>query len=251
LLGGFGNGMVQSFINARTLEPSDMREPKIAAQIARELGKFHKVDIPGSKEPQLWVDILKFYEKASTLTFEEPDKQKLFETISFEELHKEIIELREFTGLLNAPVVFAHNDLLSGNFMLNDEEEKLYLIDFEYGSYNYRGFDIGNHFNEYAGYDCDYSLYPSKEEQYHFIKHYLQPDKPDEVSIAEVESVFVETDAYKLASHLYWAIWAIIQARMSPIEFEYLGYFFLRYNEYKKQKPLTFSLVTSHLSASL
>jgi ethanolamine kinase len=88
---------------------------------------------------------------------------------------------QEFTGLLNAPVVFAHNDLLSGNFMLNDEEEKLYLIDFEYGSYNYRGFDIGNHFNEYAGYDCDYSLYPSKEEQYHFIKHYLQPDKPDEV----------------------------------------------------------------------
>jgi ethanolamine kinase len=66
---------------------------------------------------------------------------------------------QEFTGLLNAPVVFAHNDLLSGNFMLNDEEEKLYLIDFEYGSYNYRGFDIGNHFNEYAGYDCDYSLY--------------------------------------------------------------------------------------------
>jgi thiamine kinase-like enzyme len=31
---------------------------------------------------------------------------------------------QEFTGLLNAPVVFAHNDLLSGNFMLNDEEGK-------------------------------------------------------------------------------------------------------------------------------
>lgn len=90
------------------------------------------------------------------------------------------------------------------------------MIDFEYGSYNYRGFDIGNHFNEYAGYDCDYTLYvqlqfrlvsivynnfllkdwnitssswflcsyPTKEEQYHFIKHYLQPDKPDEVRIS-------------------------------------------------------------------
>ncbi|ESQ50179.1 hypothetical protein EUTSA_v10002015mg [Eutrema salsugineum] len=122
LLGGFGNGMVQSFINARTLDPSDMRQPKIAAEIAKELGKFHKVEIPGSKEPQLWVDIVKFFEKASTLRFEEPDRQKLFETISFEELHKEIIELREFTGVLNAPVVFAHNDLLSGNLMLNEEE---------------------------------------------------------------------------------------------------------------------------------
>lgn len=86
---------------------------------------------------------------------------------------------------------------------------KVYLIDFEYGSYNYRGFDIGNHFNEYAGYECDYSLYvitarliflcnlvlkiihlvighlicryPDKDEQYHFLKHYLDPYKPDEV----------------------------------------------------------------------
>jgi len=48
---------------------ADMREPKIAAQIARELGKFHKVDIPGSKEPQLWVDILKFYEKGYKFIF--------------------------------------------------------------------------------------------------------------------------------------------------------------------------------------
>ena len=29
---------------------------------------------------------------------------------------------QEFNGLLNAPVVFAHNDLLSGNLMLNEEE---------------------------------------------------------------------------------------------------------------------------------
>lgn len=29
---------------------------------------------------------------------------------------------QELTGLLNAPVVFAHNDLLSGNLMFNDEE---------------------------------------------------------------------------------------------------------------------------------
>jgi thiamine kinase-like enzyme len=35
---------------------------------------------------------------------------------------------------------------------------KLYFIDFEYGSYSYRGYDIANHFNEYAGFDCDYNL---------------------------------------------------------------------------------------------
>ncbi|KAK4604357.1 hypothetical protein RGQ29_012743 [Quercus rubra] len=250
LLGVFGNGMVQSFINARTLVESDMRKPKLAAEIARQLRKFHEVEIPGSKEPQLWNDISKFFEKASVLEFDDSEKQRMHKMISFKEIHDEIVELKELTGLLNAPVVFAHNDLLCGNLMVNDEEEKLYLIDFEYGSYNYRGFDIGNHFNEYAGYDCDYSLYPSKDEQYHFFRHYLQPDNPLEVPDKDLEALYVESNTYMLASHLYWALWGIIQAKMSPIDFDYLGYFFLRYNEYKRQKERSFLLARSYLSGS-
>ncbi|CAI9100171.1 OLC1v1037111C1 [Oldenlandia corymbosa var. corymbosa] len=251
LLGVFGNGMVQSFINARTLTPSDMRKPKVAAEIAKQLRKFHQVEIPGSKEPQLWNDISKFFRKASGLNFDDDEKKKKYETISFEEIDTEVSELKELTGHLEAPVVYAHNDLLSGNLMLNDEEEKLYFIDFEYGSYSYRGFDIGNHFNEYAGYDCDYSLYPNKGEQYHFFRHYLDPERPDEVSEQDMEALYVETNMYMLASHLYWALWALIQAKMSPIDFDYLGYFFLRYNEYKKQKETNISLGKSYLSRSL
>lgn len=38
---------------------------------------------------------------------------------------------------------------------------KLYIIDYEYGSHSYRGYDIANYFNEHAGFDCDYSLYVS------------------------------------------------------------------------------------------
>ncbi|GFY99776.1 protein kinase superfamily protein [Actinidia rufa] len=224
-----------------------MRQPKLAGEIAKQLCRFHQVGIPGSKEPQLWNDIFKFFQKASTLTFDDDEKQRKYETVSFEEVHNEVIKLKELTGYFDAPVVFAHNDLLSGNLMLNDEEEKLYLIDFEYGSYNYRGFDIGNHFNEYAGYDCDYSLsvkYPSKDEQYHFFRHYLEPEKPQEVSDEDLEALYIETNTYMLASHLYWALWALIQAKMSPIDFDYLGYFFLRYNEYKKQKKNCFFVGT-------
>lgn len=33
----------------------------------------------------------------------------------------------------------------------------LTVIDFEYGAYTPRGFDFGNHFNEYAGFECDYT----------------------------------------------------------------------------------------------
>ncbi|KAI5640859.1 hypothetical protein M9H77_00161 [Catharanthus roseus] len=250
LLGIFGNGMVQSFIYARTLTPSDMRKPKLAAEIAKQLHKFHQVDIPGSREPQLWDDIFKFYAKASCLNFDDNEKQKKYDTISFKEIHNEVTNLKELTGQLHAPVVYAHNDLLSGNLMLNDDEDKLYFIDFEYGSYSYRGFDIGNHFNEYAGYDCDYSLYPNKEEQYHFFRNYLHPERPEEVSDKDLHALYVETNVYMLASHLYWALWALIQAKMSPIDFDYLGYFFLRYNEYKRQKDTYLSLAQSYLKVS-
>jgi ethanolamine kinase len=42
-----------------------MRESIIAAQIAKELHRFHQIDIPGPKEPQLWDDIFKFLKKGS------------------------------------------------------------------------------------------------------------------------------------------------------------------------------------------
>uniref|UniRef100_A0A453KUM9 ethanolamine kinase n=1 Tax=Aegilops tauschii subsp. strangulata TaxID=200361 RepID=A0A453KUM9_AEGTS len=104
-----------------------MKEPRIAAEIAKQLQKFHQVDIPGSKEPQLWNDVFKFLKKASVLKFEDNEKQKRYEMISFREIQDEVKELKDLSDLLHAPVVFAHNDLLSGNLMLNDLEGKYHI----------------------------------------------------------------------------------------------------------------------------
>ncbi|GJS41834.1 probable ethanolamine kinase [Tanacetum coccineum] len=45
--------------------------------------------------------------------------------VSVKEEDENMVHVTELTGHLNAPVVFAHNDLLSGNLMLNDDESKL------------------------------------------------------------------------------------------------------------------------------
>ncbi|KAG0469545.1 hypothetical protein HPP92_015589 [Vanilla planifolia] len=248
LLGLFANGMVQTFLDARTLSPQDMSIPKIAAEIARQLHKFHLVEVPGSRESQLWNDIFKFLKKAESLEFDEKEKQDKYRAISFKEICNEVNKLKDVADLLNAPVVFSHNDLLSGNIMLNDEQGKLYFIDFEYGSYSYRGYDIANHFNEYAGLDGNYNLYPGIEAQYHFFRNYLNPERPHDVSKKDLDALFVETNTFRLASHMYWALWALIQASVSRIEFDYLGYFFLRYNEYKQQKEACFALARKHIS---
>ena len=47
------------------------------------------------------------------------------------------------------------------------------FIDFEYGGYAYRGHDWGNHFAEYAGFECEYSRYPDNEQVELFVRAYL------------------------------------------------------------------------------
>ncbi|CAK9877876.1 unnamed protein product [Sphagnum jensenii] len=110
---------------------------------------------------------------------------------------------------------------------------KIYIIDYEYGSYNYQGYDIANHFNEHVGFECDYSFwggkadvlyfsqrltlilwhinvticarYPNKEKQFHFFRHYLQP--------GNLKKLYVECNFDSLVSHMYWAIHAIVHCK--------------------------------------
>ena len=92
---------------------------------------------------------------------------------------------RKFIATVNSPIVFSHNDLQGGNILCRqfskDEEngsttiensdcaaELLTVIDFEFCSYNFRAFDIANHWAERP---YDYGLeespyYTSKREKY-------------------------------------------------------------------------------------
>jgi ethanolamine kinase len=47
------------------------------------------------------------------------------------------------------------------------------FIDYEYSAHNPFAFDIGNHFCEYAGPECNYANYPTVDEASHFVRHYL------------------------------------------------------------------------------
>ncbi|KAI8609059.1 Choline/ethanolamine kinase-domain-containing protein [Chytriomyces sp. MP71] len=60
----------------------------------------------------------------------------------------------------NSPIVYSHCDLLTGNIIFNANKDRVDFIDYEYGSCNPRGFAIGNHFCEQAGFDCEWHLYP-------------------------------------------------------------------------------------------
>ncbi|KAJ2748305.1 hypothetical protein GGI19_006174 [Coemansia pectinata] len=118
-----------------------------------------------------------------------------------------------------------------------ETKDAVSFIDYEYAMYNYRGFDIANHFNEYAGFECDYSRYPAKSTQLQWFKAYLDHLGQDS-SPAALEVVYHEVELFQLASHFYWGVWALVQASISDIDFDYMAYARLRFLQYFQVKSL-------------
>jgi hypothetical protein len=79
--------------------------------------------------------------------------------------------------------------------------------------------------------------YPGRDKQALFFSHYLgPPGAPAALSEAQLDALCAEADVFALASHIYWGIWAVVQARYSPIDFDYMGYHHLRFGEYRRRK---------------
>lgn len=182
LYGFFPLGRLEQFVEAPCLDQNDMYIPKVSASIAVALAKFHTLEMPFSKEPRwLFETTVKYLKQVSNIKFTNQKDIKKFNLLKSFNLENEFDQLRNFLERLDSQVVFCHNDINIGNIL--KLPHKLMIIDYEYGSYNYRGFDFGNHFcewmfnnnyKEYPFFQYDYSLYPSREQQIHFAKAYMK-----------------------------------------------------------------------------
>lgn len=139
-------------------------------------------------------------------------------------MRQEFADLYKRLEALGSPVVFAHNDLLLGNVIYTESSKTVTFIDYEYADYNFQAFDIGNHFNEFAGVDSvDYTRYPKRDFQLKWLRVYLQTYlQRSQISDVEVETLYVQVNQFALASHFFWVIWCLIQAEHSTIDFNYV-----------------------------
>lgn len=229
LYGSFKNGFVHGFIAGSFVEEKELDDLRVVQLIAAELAKWHALEYPESKEPTMWNTIRSFASKAPSSS-EDPKKDKLLKDLDVEKMRKEIDFLETRLEKIHSPVVFCHNDLLLKNIIKN-KRDSISFIDFEYASYNPRGFDIGNHFNEHAGMGPDYNLYPKKDKQYVFFKSYLKSANV-EATEENLHKLYVEANQYALASHLFWGFWALVQYINSDIDFDFLEYGVARLQQY-------------------
>ncbi|XP_026077638.1 ethanolamine kinase 1-like [Carassius auratus] len=242
----FQNGICYEFMQGRALDTQDVRDPVLLRLIAREMARIHAIHAHNGciPKPNLWIKMRKYFSLVATEFTDQASNVRIQQEVPSQEvLEQEMMWMKEHLSQLGSPVVLCHNDLLCKNIIHNAKEGHVRCIDYEYSSYNYQAFDIGNHFNEFAGMsEPDYNLYPSREMQLDWLHTYLQAyklfsKKGEEVSQLELETLYVQVNKFALASHFFWGFWALIQAKYSTIEFDFLGYAVLRFNQYFKTKP--------------
>lgn len=59
---------------------------------------------------------------------------------------------------------------------------------------------------------------------------------------AFVEALRTEVNRWALPSHLWWSAWAVVQARYSPIDFDFVDYARLRLAGYRLHKEAFFGV---------
>ncbi|KAJ3329126.1 hypothetical protein HDU76_008565 [Blyttiomyces sp. JEL0837] len=235
LFGRFKNGLVYGYTEGRPFSVPDMRDSHKSHLVASHMARWHHVELPIDRRPKLF-DTLAKWMKAATFSNPVTDK-KIKDFIPLEDLAQELATLKEALLSISSPTVFSHCDLLSANIIYNAQTDKVSFIDHEYGQYNPRGFDIGNHFCEHAGFDCEWDLYPSREFQFKWLTTYLtefnggKPPTQDELS-----SAYAEVNKYALAAHMFWGVWALVQAEISDLDFDYAEYSKMRLTEYFRRR---------------
>ncbi|XP_017284409.1 choline kinase alpha isoform X2 [Kryptolebias marmoratus] len=259
LYGIFPQGRLEQYVPSRKLDTCELSNSSISAEVAEKMAKFHGMRMPFNKEPKwLFGTMEKYLSQVMRLNFTREAHLRLFNHLLAYNLPQEMEMLKSLLESTHSTVVFCHNDCQEGNILLlkgrqSSDKQKLMLIDFEYSSYNYRGFDIGNHFCEWMyDYTCDEfpffkvspQNYPSKAQQLHFIESYLREFDRGFDALSEdeqrklKEELYVEVNRFSLASHFFWGLWSIIQARLSTIEFGYLEYAQARFEAYFQQKKI-------------
>ncbi|KAI9051054.1 hypothetical protein LZ554_005162 [Drepanopeziza brunnea f. sp. 'monogermtubi'] len=198
---------------------------------------------PGKLAPNMWTVMQKWIYALPV----KADAEKTRQSDLQKELTRLVAEFSNRPGLGDNSLVFAHCDLLSGNVIIQPQSaattpnapKVVSFIDYEYATPSPAAFDIANHFAEWGGFECEYDLLPTKSQRLDFIREYIrsyfqnlgQP-KPEEELEAETRILFAEVDIYRGIPGFYWGIWALIQATISQIDFDYASYAEIRLGEY-------------------
>ncbi len=190
------NVSVIEFIDGKTLKTNDIAgNPEIIKKIVTSIKKVHEKAVFNSVfNPFNTIRKYLIYVKDYNAPMPSDINQLL----------KKAEEIESKIKAEEIKLTACHNDLLSENFMYDGK--KIWIIDWEYGGNGDPFFDLADFAVEHP--------FSDKEEEI-IIKTYC--GKMD-------EKRFARMIVYKAISDLWWSIWAMIQSKISTIDFNYYDY---------------------------
>lgn len=122
---------------------------------------------------------------------------------------------REAIHAAGLDLVPCFNDPMPGNFMIG-EDGSIMLIDYEYASMNDRCYDLGIWFGE---------MFYTPERELELIEAYFGEVRPEIVSRVIV---------HKALADVKWALWSMVQLRVSRLEFDFHKYGMLKLRRFRQ-----------------
>jgi len=172
-------------------------------------------------------------------------------SIDIASLTKSLLEELAAISLNADELCFCHNDLQYGNVMLHEATKRYTFIDFEYAGYNPLYYDVANIWCEVpanytegvssVGFLQDFTKhFPSSDLQHFTAACYLSVKQGGQVDAdsAAVRDFVRKCQPWIRASHLFWGLWGILQARsrrgetLKEGDFDYAAYAANRLNAY-------------------
>ncbi|EPQ60981.1 choline kinase, cytoplasm [Gloeophyllum trabeum ATCC 11539] len=280
IYGTFGNGRVEEYFDSVPLTAEALRDPKVSRWIGARMAELHCVDvdfiegtspdaaakgghweIAATKNFRSWLPAAR---EVLSLPAVSPRLREELDLDTFErEWERYMLWLDSYEHKNGAsPRVFCHNDTQYGNLLRltsvkegMSEHRQIIVVDFEYSSANAAAFDMANHFHEWtANYHTTTphlltpSLYPTVAQRRNFYQAYLSHYRMNSSSseMKDVEEFDLHTldsqvQAWSPASHAFWAVWGIVQAREDlengerEPEFDYIGYAKCRMDGFRRE----------------
>lgn len=240
----FKNGICCQYLPGNCVSLLTLYKEEVWHKIAEAMAKMHLIQLDNQIHPEPFVfrklrDMMNLLNRDYKSSIPSMTEQYLSKIPSWEAIDQEIIEMRDLvSNSIKSKLVYCHNDLNSGNIIYDASSDQIKFIDFEYVGANYQAYEIANYFNEFIGiYDASPLFYPSRQYQVNFVRVYLRKFGSSSSNLDErVEQMLNDVRVLTPVSHLMWAVWSLVEAQDSNVEFDLVNYAQLKFDQYFRTK---------------
>lgn len=189
------DAFVLEWLDATTMSIEALREPGMPSRIAETLRRLHAG--PAFRDT---FDMFRLSERYLALV----DEREIAIPAGYRERMGRLPQIEAALARHPLPAVPCHNDLLAENYL--DDGSRLWLVDYEYSGMNDPAFELGNTAQE-LGYD--------DAQVRELCAAYFGEASPALLARLRLQMIM---------SDVGWTLWAAIQARISTIDYDFMGW---------------------------